>query len=508
MSDEKEEGGKPGLPATPGGSGIEEEGDFGRMLEDSLEARSFEEGETVEGRVVAILPDVAFLDIGGKSEASIDIEELKDAEGDLEVEVGDRIRAIVMAGDGGLRLSRRLAHGAAVRERLLDAYRTGLPVEGRVERAIKGGYEVRIAQNRAFCPISQIDSARTTDPAVHEGKTYLFRIVEHGEGGRNLVVSRRALLEEEGREKAQETRRAIVPGAVVAGKVASVREYGAFVELGPGVEGLLHVSEIGWSRVTSPAELLKIGDDVTVKVLRVEPGEKGKISLSLKELQPDPWSCAEERYEPGKSYPGRITRLADFGAFVELEPGVEALAHASTFPPSRTPDEWRSGVPPGTTGRFEVQSIDLGRRRIGVAMIESGPSSAETLGTTPTEGAASQGARIVPGARIKGKVDRHEKFGVFVYLAPGKTGLLPVSEIGASRGTDLRKTFPKGSEVEVIVLEVEPGGKRIRLSQKAVLAQEEKLDARAYTEEQDRAASRSFGSLKDKLQAALSKRKE
>ena len=493
MSDKKEEGPEPERPATP-----DDEGDFSRMLEGSQKVRSFEEGETVEGRVVAIWPDVAFLDIGGKSEASIDIEELKDPEGDLEVQVGGRIQAIVVAGEGGLKLSRRLAQGAAAREGLLHAYRTGLPVEGRVERAIKGGFDVRIAQSRAFCPISQIDSARTTDPTVHEGKTYLFRIVEHAQGGRNLVVSRRALLEEEEQEKALETRRAIAPGAVVAGKVVSIREYGAFVELGPGVEGLLHVAEMGWSRVASPAELLKVGGDVTVKVLRVEPGEKGKISLGLKQLQPDPWSSVAERYLEGKTYPGRITRLADFGAFVELEPGVEALAHASTFPPGPTPDEWRSGVPPGTTGRFEVMSVDIERRRIGVAMIEGSPMSAP----------ATLGPQIVPGARVKGKVDRHEKFGVFVYLAPGKTGLLPVSETGASRGTDLRRAFPKGSEIDLIVLEVDLGGRRIRLSRKAVLEQEEKLDARAYTEEQDRQASTSFGSLRDKLEAALSNSKK
>src|SRR5262245_52651209 len=216
------------------------EPDFGQMLEGSLKARTFQEGESVVGTVVAIWSDVAFLDIGGKSEASIDIEELCDPEGDLEVEVGDRIQAIVVAGEGGLELSRRLAQGAAAQERLLEAYRSGLPVEARVERAVKGGFELRIAGNRGFCPPSQIDSARTVDPAVREGKTYLFRIVEYAEGGRNLVASRRVLLEEEEKEKARETRRDLVPGAVVSGRVVSLREYGAFVRLGPGVEGLLH----------------------------------------------------------------------------------------------------------------------------------------------------------------------------------------------------------------------------------------------------------------------------
>jgi len=495
MADEKEEDRRPDQRPDP-----DEEGDFGRMLEGSIKARSFEEGETVVGTVVAIWPDVAFLDIGGKSEASIDIEELKDPEGDLEVQVGDRIQAIVVAGEGGLRLSRRLAQGAAAKERLLEAYRGGVPVEGRVERTIKGGYEVRIAQNRAFCPISQIDTARTADPAAHEGKTYLFRIVEYGEGGRNLVLSRRALLEEEEREKAVETRRAIVSGAVVTGRVVSVRDYGAFVQLGPGVEGLLHVSDMGWSRVSSPGEIVKPGDEVTVKVLRVEPGEKGKISLGLKQLQADPWSSVAERYAEGESYPGRITRLADFGAFVELEPGIEALAHVSTFPPAPTADGWKSSVPPGTGGRFEILSLDPARRRIGVAMIGGADVFAG--------GAAPSRVEILPGAKVVGKVERHEKYGVFVYLTPGKTGLLPVSETGVSPGTDLRKAFPKGSEVEVIVLELDPGGRRIRLSRKAVVEQEEKLDARAFAEGQERTAPGSFGSLRDKLEAALRGKKE
>src|SRR4030095_9696387 len=173
--------------------------------------------------------------------------ELKNDEGVLEVAVGDRIEAVVVSTEGGLTLSRRLTRGAATRRQLEDAFRAGLPVEGRVERAVKGGYEVRMARQRAFCPISQIDTARTTDPAVHEGRVYTFRIVEFKEGGRNVVVSRRALLEEEQRAGAAELRKSIVPGAVVTGRVVSVRDFGAFVDLGAGVAGLAAVSERGRS---------------------------------------------------------------------------------------------------------------------------------------------------------------------------------------------------------------------------------------------------------------------
>ncbi len=258
----------------------EPEEDFGAMFEASVQAHRVEKGQTVEGTVVAIGQDVAFVDVGGKGEATMDLDELKDAEGHLEVAVGDRIQAVVVSTAGGLRLSRRLARAAATRRQLEDAFETGLPVEGKVERAVKGGYEVRIGRERAFCPFSQIDTGYTADPSVHEGQVYQFRIIEYGDGGRNLVVSRRALIEEEQAAKADEVRRSVVEGAVLSGRVASVRDFGAFVDLGGGVQGLLHVSEMAWSRVADPSQLFKPGDDITVKVLGVDEA-KGKISLGL-----------------------------------------------------------------------------------------------------------------------------------------------------------------------------------------------------------------------------------
>src|SRR5215831_12797582 len=188
--------------------------DFAAMFEASVKARRVERGQTIEGTVVAIGPEVAFVDVGGKGEATIDIAELKDDEGRLDVAVGDRIHALVVSTAGGLTLSRRLARGAATDRQLEDAFRTGLPVEGKVERAVKGGYEVRIGRQRGFCPVSQIDIARA-DQSAHEGRVYEFRIIEYKDGGRNLVVSRRALLEEQQQANAAEVRRSIVAGAVV-----------------------------------------------------------------------------------------------------------------------------------------------------------------------------------------------------------------------------------------------------------------------------------------------------
>jgi small subunit ribosomal protein S1 len=472
--------------------------DFAAMFEASLQAKRIERGQTIEGTIVAIGPEVAFVDVGSKGEATIEIGELKDADGVLEVAVGDRIQAMVVSTAGGLSLSRKLVRGAATDRQLEDAFHTGLPVEGKVERAVKGGYEVRIARQRAFCPISQIDTLRT-DPAAHEGRVYEFRIIEYKEGGKNLVVSRRALLEEAQRASAAEVRRSIVAGAVITGRVASVREFGAFVDLGGGVQGLLHVSEMGWSRVADTSEMVKPGEEITVKILRVDE-DKQKISLGLKQLTADPWSSVEAAYEVGQVHTGRVTRVAEFGAFVELEPGVEGLAHASTFAPTGRSGGWATSVAPGMTGAFEILSVDLEKKRIGIALVPEG--SARAGGAAPLTG-------IVPGARLTGKVERHEKFGVFVFLAPGRTGLIPMSETGVAKEGDVSRAFPVGADVEVVVLEVdEPPGRRIRLSVKAIADAREAEEVREYTARGDAAPAEGFGSLADKLRDALKPRQK
>jgi small subunit ribosomal protein S1 len=263
---------------------------------------------------------------------------------------------------------------------------------------------VRIARQRAFCPFSQIDTARNTAPAEHEGQVYRFRILEYKEGGRNLVVSRRALLEEEQQSRAAEVRQSIAPGAIVSGRVASVRDFGAFVDLGGGVQGLLHVSEMGWSRVTDTSEVVKPGDEITVKVLRVSD-DKQKISLGLKQLMDDPWSKVSATYETGQIRTGRVSRVAAFGAFVELEPGVE--------------------------------------------------------------------------------------------------GLIPLNETALARDADLRKAFPVGGTVEVVVLEVDAGARRIRLSSAAVARAKEAEEVRDYAERTENAPSEGLGSLADTLRRAL-----
>lgn len=362
----------------------ESDEDFASMFEASIQAKRVEKGQTIEGTIVAIGAEVAFVNVGGKGEAVIEVAELKDDEGVLEVNVGDRIQAVVVSTEGGLTLSRRLARGAATDRKLEDAFRSGLPVEGRIEGVVKGGYEARIGRQRAFCPFSQIDVVRGTDPSQHVGRVYPFRIIEYKEGGRNLIVSRRALLEEQQRAGADEVRRSLVVGAVVKGRVASVRDFGAFVDLGAGVQGLLHVSEMGWARVSDASQAVTPGEEITVKVLRIDH-ETQKIALGLKQLSEDPWSTVPATYEVGEVRTGRVTRLAEFGAFVELEPGVEALAHASTFAPTGHPKGWARSVAVGTTAAFEILSIDPEKKRIGVALVEEDSARAAGAARPPSE---------------------------------------------------------------------------------------------------------------------------
>lgn len=471
------------------------EEDFAAMLEASLQTKQLDKGEIVEGMIVSIGPEVSLVDVGGKGEAVIETDELKNSEGEIEVAIGASIQAMVVSTTGGIKLSRRLAGAAASDQQYEEAFHSGLPVEGKVERQVKGGYEVRLGRQRAFCPFSQID-VRGADALAHEGQVYQFRIIEYKEGGKNIILSRRVLLEEEQRVNAAAVRERIVPGAILPGRVTSIRPFGAFVDLGAGVQGLLHISEMSWSRIASPAEILKAGEDITVKVLRVEE-DKQKISLGLKQLSADPWSRVGDAYQLGQQRSGRVTRIADFGAFVELEPGIEALAHASTFPPTGKPRGWSDQVSTGMTGTFEILSIDLDQKRIGVGLIQQGMAHVEK----------APGAQIgiVPGAKLTGKVDRHEKFGIFVFLAPGRSGLIPMSETGVAKESDIQKVFPIGADVEVIVLEVDPAGRRIRLSAKAIAEAQEAEEVRQWSERKDN-SNEGFGTLADKLRAALKPR--
>ena len=474
----------------------EPEEDFAAMLEASLQPESLSKGDLVEGTVVAMDSEVAFVDFGGKGEATLDLAELLDEDGDLDVQVGDRVKAVVVSTSGGVKLSNKLARQAANREALREAFSTGLPVEGRVEKVIKGGFEIRFSGERAFCPISQIDTQYTDEPEAHAGRTYEFRVIEYAQDGKNIVVSRRAILNERAEVEAEQVRKQLEPGAVMTGRVVSIQKYGAFVDLGGGVQGLLHVSEMGWSRISDPSNVVQPNDEITVKVLNIDEA-KGRIALGLKQLQADPWSSVAETFRIGQTLAGTITRKADFGAFVELAPGIEALAHVSTFPPTGKSDGWKASVPDGGNVVVEILSIDTEAKRIGVALVEEGTSRAE--GARGVSGSA----RMDVGARLTGKVKSHEHYGVFVFLGPGKTGLIAREETGLDEGADASAAFPVGSEIEVVVLEADPEGRRIRLSAREVAKARERDEVDSYAARQS-SSSASFGSLADQLRAAMS----
>jgi len=379
-----------------------EDDDFATLFAASEQTKRFRSGQTIEGTVVAIGADAAFINIGGKGEATIELSELRNDDGSLEVNVGDRIQATVMSTTNGVTLSRRLQRGAATARQLESAFQGGLPVEGRVETQVKGGYSVSIAKQRAFCPLSQIDTIRTTDPAVHEGRVYTFKIIEYGENGRKFVVSRRALLQDEQKVAAAGVRQSITPGSIVTGRVVSVRDFGAFVDIGGGVQGLLHISEMAWTRVADASQVVAPGQEIKVKVLRVEDE---KIALGLRQLTDDPWAVAAATYKVGQV--------------------------------------------------------------------------------------------------LTGKVERVEKFGVFVALAPAVSGLVPASETGIARDMDLKKAFPVGADVAVIVLEIDLSARKMRLSCKAVAEAKEAAEVRDYTEREGSSQQQSLGSLADKLRDAL-----
>src|SRR5258705_1965892 len=290
-------------------------------------------GQIVEGRVIPSAAESVFVDGGGKGEAWIERAELTDQDGKLRVAIGDEVEATVVSTGDEIRLSHKLRQGAQARQALAVAAQTGIPVEGKVAAVIKGGYEVTVGGLRGFCPFSQMDLRRVEATDEYVGRVLEFRVTIFSEHGRKLVLSRRRLLEERSAEMAEETRKKILPGAVLAGTVASLADFGAFIDLG-GVQGLVPLSELSHSRASRPADLLRVGDAVSVKVLRVDQ-EKGRISLSLKALEGDPWTAVAGRLLERQVVRGRAVRSTEFRIFVELLPGLDGLLHITQIPRSR-----------------------------------------------------------------------------------------------------------------------------------------------------------------------------
>jgi small subunit ribosomal protein S1 len=332
-------------------------------------------GDRVKGRVVSIGEEQVFVDLGGKSEGIMEVAALTDADGNLTVAVGDTVEASVTSIDeeaGTLLLGSQHGRHLHGLDELEQAYRQQLPVEGRVTGAIKGGVEVQIAGQRAFCPASQVDIRFVEDLSEFVGQHLSFRVTKL-EGGRrpNLVVSRRMLLEEEQQALAAETRARIEEGVVLKGTVTSIKDYGAFVDLG-GIEGMVHVSELAYGHVKHPSEILREGQPVEVQVLRVEqtdnPKRPEKISLSIRALASDPWRDAADRLPVGSRVRGTVTRLQTFGAFVEIEPGLEGLVHVSELGAGRRVGHPQEVLTSGQEVEATVLGVDPDKRRISLSL--------------------------------------------------------------------------------------------------------------------------------------------
>jgi small subunit ribosomal protein S1 len=351
--------------------------DFAALLAASEQAArpQVSAGEVVRGQVIAVGATSAFVEIGGKGEAMIELGEFRDPEsGAVGLTVGDLIEATVVddgRGSGTVVLKRTVGRGGHVPGELEQALAHGIAVEGLVTGENKGGYDVQIGTVRAFCPGSQIDRRRG-EPGGYVGQRLRFRVTKIEAGGRNIVVSRRALLEEEAAQEAERTWERIEVGAVLPGRVSSLRDFGAFVDLG-GVEGLIHVSELGHGRVGHPSEVLEPGQPVEVKVVSVEPageGGRGRIGLSLRALAPDPWSTARERFAVGATVPGTVRRLEGFGAFVEIAPGLDGLVHVSKITLERRLAHPRQALALGQPVQVTVLAVDEQQRRISLSMVE------------------------------------------------------------------------------------------------------------------------------------------
>jgi small subunit ribosomal protein S1 len=323
-------------------------------------------GQRVKGRIVLVGEEDAFLDFGGRCEGLIATRELKDEKGSLKYGVGDTLVASVESVEGQIVLTLGRRPGPLGKELLRQRFESRLPIEGVIKGTNKGGFEVNLGGRRAFCPYSQIDTAYCDKPDAYVGQRLSFLIVRMDGGARNIVLSRRAIMEEERKKKAEETEARLREGEVFEGIVSRVLPFGAFIDIG-GVEGLLHVSEFSHSHVADAATALAPNQTVRVKVIAVESGKKGRrISLSMKALEPDPWTLAAETLKPGTVVTGKVARLADFGAFIEIAPGVDGLLHVSEIALGHVKHP-KEVLTPGETIEVKILDIDPEKRRIALS---------------------------------------------------------------------------------------------------------------------------------------------
>jgi small subunit ribosomal protein S1 len=413
-------------------------------------------GDRIRGPVISVGKESLFIDTGTKIDGIVDKAELLDKNGNLPFKEGDILELYVVSVRGDeIRLSKAMT-GAGSVNALQEAFRNSIPVEGKVKAQIKGGYQVEIMQKRAFCPLSQMDLKFQESPEEHVGKTYQFLITQFEERGKNIVISRRDLLKREHEKALKEFIEGLKVGDQVPGRVTRLMPYGAFVELFPGLEGMVHLSEISWSRVEKAADVLAPQSMVTVKVLAVGPGGKPgslKISLSIKQITGDPWEKVGETFHIGEKTKGKVTRCTQFGAFVEISPGVEGLVHLSEMSYRKRVTKPEEVVKVGEQVPVVIKEIDQEKRRISLSI-----KDAEGDPWIDVQ------ERYRQGQRVEGLVEKKERFGYFIALEPGVRGLLPGSRIKASSNSSHLEKLREGDRVNVIIEEIHLEDRKISLA--------------------------------------------
>ncbi|MBS1234307.1 MAG: ribosomal protein, partial [Nitrospirae bacterium] len=448
-------------------------------------------GQKVKARVVSISGDLVYIDIGGKSEGVIDLEEFREKDGSVRIEEGEEVEAFFLSVQNGIRKLTTLVNGYSAVEltSIQSAYEAGLPVNGEVKREVKGGFEVLVGGVRCFCPHSQIDMKGGREGGIYLGQTFPFKVLEYEEEGRNIILSRRVLIEKEKQASIDRLKESLKVGAEILGRVSSLQKFGAFVDVG-GMEGLVPMSEISWTRVEKLEDMLALGQEVTVKIISLD-WDNNRLTLSMKALQPDPWSLAAEKYPVDGRVNGTIVRLAPFGAFVSLEPGIDGLVHISNLGAGRRINHPREVVEVGQRVEVYILSVDAENRKISLSMQPKVEPKKIVLPEV--------------GELIEGVVDRVMPYGIFLKMSSGLNGLIPNTEMGTPAGTDHKHMFPSGTEMQVVVVEVDAASNKVRLSRKAVMekAAKEEYDQYRTSVTQAEGQSAGLGSLGDILKAKL-----
>ena len=430
---------------------------FAELFEQSLVDTNLQTGSIVIGTVVAIEGDNVIVNAGLKSEGVIPVSQFTDFDGNVECAVGDQVEVALDAvedGWGATRLSREKAKRHHAWKKLEKAFEAEEIVTGRINGKVKGGFTVELEQIRAFLPGSLVDVRPVRDTAYLEGKELEFKVIKLDQKRNNVVVSRRAVVEQEYSEERDKLLENLVEGQEVKGVVKNLTDYGAFVDLG-GIDGLLHITDMAWKRVKHPSEVVEIGDEVDVKILKFDR-DKNRVSLGLKQMGEDPWANITRRYPEGQRLFGKITNIADYGAFVEIEDGVEGLVHVSEMDWTNKNVHPSKVVNLGDEVEVVVLDIDEERRRISLGMKQCQNNPWEDFGE-----------KFKKGDQVTGTIKSITDFGIFIGLDGGIDGLVHLSDITwEGEGDDAIRNFKKGDELETVVLAVDPERERISLGLK------------------------------------------